>query len=90
LNIESPGNWDGGRGKRGLSAGRTGSFPVPPKNSAAAEKYYSARCKVLHGALQSVSPNAENLFFRFSVSELPYYWHVTLLLLDDAKVQNKN
>ena len=58
-------DWDGGRGKRGLSAGRTGSFPVPPKNSAAAEKYYSARCKVLHGALQSVSPNAENLFFRF-------------------------
>ena len=54
--------WKGGRGKRGLSPGRTGSFTVPPKNSAAAEKYYSARCKVLHGALQSVSPNAENLF----------------------------
>ena len=61
-----------------------------PKTSAPAEKYYSARCKVLHGALQSVTPNAENLFFFFSVSELPYYWHVTLLLLDDAKVQNKN
>ena len=87
MNIESPGNWDGGRGKRGVSTGRTGTFPVHPKNSAAAEKYYSARCKVLHGALQSISPNAENLSFLFFLSELPYYRQVILLLLDDAKVR---
>jgi hypothetical protein len=61
-----------GRGKQGLSPGETGTFPVHPKTSAPAEKYYSARCKELHGALQSVSPNAENLFFFFPVSELPY------------------
>ena len=61
-------NGERGWGKRGLLAGRTGSFPVPPKNSAPAEKYYSARCKVLHGALQSVSPNAENLAFLFSLT----------------------
>ena len=71
-------DWKRGRGKAGLSTGGTGSFPVPPKNSAAAEKYYSARCKVLHGALQSVSPNAENLIFLFSLSELPYYKQVVV------------
>ena len=89
-NREAGEDYERGRRKQGLSAGETGTFPVHSKNSAPAEKYYSARCKVLHGALQSVTPNAENLFFRFSVSELPYYWHVTLLLFDDAKVQNKN
>ena len=83
---EAGGKWAFPRGKRGLLAGRTGSFPVPPKNSAPAEKYYSARCKVLHGALQSVSPNAENLAFLFSFLELPYFRQVTLLLFDDAKV----
>ena len=75
---EAGGNRDFRRGKRGLSTGETGTFPVHPKTSAPAEKYYSARCKVLHGALQSISPNAENLFFRFFLSELPYYRQVVV------------
>jgi hypothetical protein len=89
LNIDCPGNWERGRGERGLSPGRTGSFTVPPKNSAPAEKYYSARCKVLHGALQSVSPNAENLAFLFSLSELPYYKQV-VVACKGTKKRGKN